>query len=71
MIDSLVSDTCDVIVENLKKEKNIRKIKEKIIKPLVDYIACEMRPYIIATCLFVVTTISMLIVIVAILSKPR
>lgn len=71
VLQNLIDEAIDIGVKNLKKEKNIKRIKEEILKPMIDYIACELRPYIIATCLFVAIVISMLIVIVVILSRAK
>lgn len=63
MMNKIVQDIIDISIKEAKKDKNIEKIKEDLLSPLIDYIAQKLRPYIFATCIFATILVILIIVI--------
>lgn len=63
MINKLVQECLDISIKEVKKHKNIERIKKDIISPLIDHIAEILRPYIFATCVFMTTIVVMIFIV--------
>jgi hypothetical protein len=63
MMNKIVQDIIDISIKETKKDKNIEKIKQDILSPLIDYIAEKLKPYIFATCIFATILVILITVI--------
>ncbi len=62
----IIEDILSLIIKTLKKEKNDKKIKMYILKPTLDYIMAILKPYLILTCIIIVSILFLLISIVVV-----
>lgn len=62
-IHPIISEAFDLCIKECKKHKNIEKIKEDVLSPMIDHVVYKLRPYIIGTCIFM-TSIIILVLLV-------
>ena len=62
MIDKITKDFIDKMVIEVKKENNRKKIKEKILNPILDEFSEKIYPYI--NILFMMYSINLILIII-------
>ena len=61
--NKFTKEILDIVIKEAKKEKNIKIIEDDILAPLIDFILEKIKPYVIATSVFLITITLLIIVI--------
>lgn len=56
-LQPIITDAVELCIKECKKHKNIEKIKEDVLSPMLDHIIHKLRPYIIGTVFFMVSIV--------------
>lgn len=67
MIEKFTTDVIDKIVCEVKKKKNLEKINDNIIEPMIYYLLKKIYPYIIFLVVLIVLIIFLLIILLVII----
>jgi hypothetical protein len=62
-IQPIISEAFELCVKECKKHKNIEKIKEDVLTPMIDHIIHKLRPYIIGTVFFMVSIVILIVLV--------
>ena len=70
-VNNIIEDIINLISCEIKKDNTREKIETEVISPIVEYILCQIKPYILGTCVFLVTiTVLIICIIFLIIMKP-
>jgi len=61
MINKLLKEVIDLAIIELKKAKNKKKLEEELLSPVIEYILEKIKPYILFTCIFLITIILLIL----------
>lgn len=64
MIKKLINEFLDSCMIECKKDVNRKKIEDSLLNPMIEFIIEKIKPYILITCIFLVTIILMIISII-------
>ena len=71
MISKFVSDLLDRIIIEVKKDKNMDKVKQTIIDPLIYYSFKRMYPYLVITSIIFILTFILALLILLFLIRDQ
>ena len=70
-VNKIIEEIIGLISCEIKKENTREKLESEVLSPIIDYILCQIKPYILGTCVFLVTiTILIISIIFLIILKP-
>jgi hypothetical protein len=69
LLNKFASELSEYFIDEVKKEENVEKIKEKLINPLIDYTYHRLYPYILVTSVIFFLTFILAIIILYIIIK--
>lgn len=67
MIENFTTDILDKIVIEIKKKKNLEKINNNIIEPMIYYLLQKIYPYIIFLVILITIIIFLLIILLVLI----
>jgi hypothetical protein len=70
-ISKITSILLDKVIVEIKREKNLNKIKDNIIDPLVHYTFHRLYPYILGTSIIFILTFLIAVIILLLILIPR
>lgn len=69
ILNKLGSELSEYFIEEIRKEENVNKIKDKVINPLIDYTFHRLYPYILVTSIIFFLTFILAVIILYLIIK--
>ena len=57
VFNKLVDELIDLLVVELKKDKNRTRVEDELLSPVIDFILEKIKPYVIGTSIFLIIII--------------
>ena len=70
-MDKISKQLVDLCIEECKKQENKDIVVKNILDPLIMHILEKIQPFVIATAVYFITTLVLIIILIAILLWPR
>jgi hypothetical protein len=69
ILNKLGTELSEYFIEEIKKEENVKKIKESVVNPLIDYTFHRLYPYILVTSVIFFLTFILAVIILYLIIK--
>jgi hypothetical protein len=71
MIDKIARQFVDICIKECEKDDNKRIIRDSILDPLIMHIISQIQPFIVATMVYGITTLVLIIILLILIVYPR